>query len=74
MKQDCLYQGEALNVLTAFQGLWSSSNMENLNVTKIFFFLKSLRFYVKTFPTRHVKYKVINFAPVNKSIMAYNLP
>ena len=24
--QDCSYQGEALNVPTAFEGLWSSSN------------------------------------------------
>ena len=25
-------------------------------------------------PTRHIKYKVIDFAPINKSIMAYKLP
>ena len=25
-------------------------------------------------PTRHIKYKVINFASINKSIMAYKLP
>ena len=25
MKQDCSYQGEALNVPTAFEGFWSSS-------------------------------------------------
>ena len=28
-QQDCLYQGESLNVLTAFQDLWSSDNMKN---------------------------------------------
>ena len=26
VQQDCSYQGEALNVPTAFEGLWSSSN------------------------------------------------
>ena len=25
-------------------------------------------------PTRHIKYKVIDFAPINKSIKAYKLP
>ena len=25
-------------------------------------------------PTRHIKYKVIDAAPINKSIMAYKLP
>ena len=31
-------------------------------------------FVWKHTPTRHIKYKVIDFAPVNKSIMAYKLP
>ena len=26
LRQDCSYQGKALNVPTAFEGLWSSSN------------------------------------------------
>ena len=37
------YQGEALNVPTAFLGLWSSNNIKKLNVRKNkmkFFFLK----------------------------------
>ena len=25
-------------------------------------------------PARHIKYKVIDFAPINKSIMLYKLP
>ena len=33
--QDCSYQGKALNVPAAFQGLWSSSiNIKNLNQIK----------------------------------------
>ena len=46
--------------------------MENLNKIKKNF-LKNLRFFVKTSPTRHMKYKVIDFAPINKSAMANNL-
>ena len=33
-KQPCSYQGETLNVPSAFYGLWSSNNMKKLNVTK----------------------------------------
>ena len=44
MRQDCSYQGEALNVSTAFSGLWSRSNIKKLNVKKNkmknFFFVK----------------------------------
>ena len=32
------------------------------------------KFNGKSSPTRHVKYKVIDFAPSNKSIMANKLP
>ena len=28
LKQECSYQGEALNVQTAFQDLWSSNNIK----------------------------------------------
>ena len=38
---------------------------------KNFFFLNF--FYENHPPTRHVKYKVIDFAPINKSIMANKL-
>ena len=75
--QDCSYQGESLNVPTAFQGLWSSNNIEKLNVLKQiekFFFLKFEFFYENHPPTRHMKYKRIDFAPCNKSIMANQLP
>ena len=34
MRQDCSYQGEALNVPTVCKGLWSSNNIEKLKVTK----------------------------------------
>ena len=34
-KQDCSYHGEGLNVPTAFEGLWSSSNnIKTLNEIK----------------------------------------
>ena len=33
-QQDCSYQGKALNVPTAFKGLWSSNSFEKLNVKK----------------------------------------
>ena len=50
--------------------------MENFkcNEVKLKKILKILRFFAKTPPTRHIKYKVIDFAPINKSIMAYNIP
>ena len=34
-KQDCSFQGEALNVSTAFQCLWSSYSMKKINMIKI---------------------------------------
>ena len=41
-KQDCSYQGEALNVPTAFKGFWSSNNIKKLNEIEKYekFFLK----------------------------------
>ena len=33
-KQDCSYQGEALNVPTAIKGLWSSNNIKKLDEIK----------------------------------------
>ena len=38
-----------------------------------FFFLKFEIFYENYPPTRHVKYKKIDFVPCNKSIMANKL-
>ena len=38
-----------------------------------FFFLKFEIFYENHPPTRHIKYKVRDFAPFNKPIIAYNL-
>ena len=35
-KQDCSYQAEALNVPTAFYGLWSSKNIKKFNEIKIY--------------------------------------
>ena len=37
------------------------------------FFLKFEIFYENHPPTRHIKYKKIDFVPLNKSIMANNL-
>ena len=42
--------------------------MKKLNVIKKLMKLK------KHHPTRHIKYKVIDFAAINKSVMAYKLP
>ena len=43
-KKDCSYEGEALNVLTAFHGLWSSVSFETYDIIfkneKTDFFLK----------------------------------
>ena len=39
----------------------------------MFFFLKLEIFYENHSPTRHIKYKKIDLAPFNKSIMATNL-
>ena len=47
--------------------------MENFNVIKKNFFFK-FEILCKNIPPRHIKYKVIDFAPINKSIMAYKLP
>ena len=33
-EQDCSYQGEALNVPTAFEGLWSRNDIKKLKVIK----------------------------------------
>ena len=38
-----------------------------------FFFLKIEIFNEKYSPTRHIKYKKIDFVPCNKSIMAHKL-
>ena len=38
-----------------------------------FFFLKFENFYENHPPTRHIKYKRIDFAPCNKSIIANKL-
>ena len=43
--------------------------MKKLNVIK-----KLMKFKKKHHTTRHIKYKVIDFAAINKSIMAYKLP
>ena len=50
--------------------------MKNFNVIKKIniFFLKFEIFFKKHPPTRHIKYKVIDFAPINKSIMVYKFP
>ena len=39
----------------------------------IFFSLKFETFYENHHPTRHIKYKKIDFVPCNKSIMANKL-
>ena len=56
------YQGEDLSVSIAFGGLWSSNKMKKLNVIR-------KRIYFEIFcenhpPTRHTKFKGINFAPI----------
>ena len=44
--------------------------MKKINVTK-----KKFEIFCENHPlTRHIKYKVINFAPTNKPIMANKLP
>ena len=39
MRQNCAYQGEALNVMTAFSGVWNSKNFKTniKNIMNIFF-------------------------------------
>ena len=57
--QNCSYQGEALNVPTAFKGLWSSNNIKKINVIKQNennFFSKIWNFLWKSSP--HTPYKV----------------
>ena len=78
MKQDCSYQGEALNVPTAFEVLWSSNNIKKLKVIKQNDKIKQNKtkfeiFYENHPPTRHLKYKRIDFAPCNKPIMSNKL-
>ena len=46
---------------------------QNKNQKKMFFFLKFEIFYENHPPTRHTKYKSIDFAPCNKPIMAHKL-
>ena len=49
--------------------------MKNLKVKKIKIKKEKIwDFFVKTSPTRRSKYKMINFAPINKSIMTCKLP
>ena len=54
-----------------FKFLWSSNNIKNLNVIK--FEKKIVIFYENHPPTRHLKYKKIDLAPFNQSIMANKL-
>ena len=59
IKQDCSYQGEALNVPTAHSRFWSSKIIKKLKVKKQneFFFQKfEIFFYKKKSP--HTPYKV----------------
>ena len=50
--------------------------MKKLNVPKNDSFYKNnFEIYCKNYtPTRHIKYKVINLAPINKSVMTNKLP
>ena len=50
-------------------------SLKKLNVIKQNEILFKVRdFLLKSSPARHIKYKVIDFAHHNKSIMAYKLP
>ena len=54
-----------------------NNNMKKLyvKIKNQIFLKKNLRFFWKEHPpTRHIKYKVIDIAPINNSIMAYKLP
>ena len=51
-QQDCSFQGEALIISTAFQGLWSSSNMKKLNIKNEI--KKKWVFFVKIIPPRAI--------------------
>ena len=53
-----------------YNSIWSSNNMK-IKCIKIK--MKFEIFSEKHRPTRHIKYKVINFAPSNKPIMANKL-
>ena len=48
--------------------------MKNLKAKKTKIKKKFWDCFVETSPTRHIKYKIIDFAPINKLIMAYKLP
>ena len=49
--------------------------MKKLNVMKKIELFFNLSFFCENNPpTRHIKYKVINFASSNKSVMAIKLP
>ena len=49
--------------------------MKKLQIIKIEnSFFSKLSFFVKSYPARHVSYKVIKFATNNKSVMAKRLP
>ena len=49
--------------------------MKKLNVLNNIDFVFNLRFLCKIHPpTRHIKYKLIDSAPSNKSVMANKLP
>ena len=62
MQQDCSNQGEALNVPTAFLGLWSNIRLEKMMNFKIFeIFLSSLHTLYK------VQKKIKIFLPVNSN-------
>ena len=52
--QNSSYQGKALNVLAASQGLWSSNNMKKLNNKNDFFSKFEIFLW-------HIKHKVIDF-------------
>ena len=57
MKQNCSYQGESLNVPTAFYGQWSSNNMKKMNgekFKKVFFLIRK---FVTIIPA-HAFYKI----------------
>ena len=49
--------------------------MKKLNVIKKHFFFLNLRFFVKIItPHAMIKYKLIDFAPIKKSMLTYKLP
>ena len=63
-----------LTCLNLWSSLWSSNYKKKLNVLIILKFSFQFEIFCENhFPTRHIKYKVINFAPSNKSIVASKL-